>query len=94
MKNIRLEIADEEAADLAGGNLPAHEVSPGVFLQMGLEIEEQQCVDWLRLGGSILVADRVIGGTYGFASKQRTSQVVRTYKKSATRYGGALSYGS
>ncbi|TFK79956.1 hypothetical protein K466DRAFT_504721 [Polyporus arcularius HHB13444] len=42
IKSTRLAIADEEAAELAAGTLPPHDVTPGVFLQVGLEIEEQQ----------------------------------------------------
>ncbi|TFK79970.1 hypothetical protein K466DRAFT_504692 [Polyporus arcularius HHB13444] len=42
LKSTRLQIADEEAQELAAGTLPPHDVSPGVFLQHGLEIEEQQ----------------------------------------------------
>lgn len=44
LKSTRLQIADEEARELAAGTLPPHDVSPGVFLQHGLKIEEQQCV--------------------------------------------------
>ncbi|RDX40229.1 hypothetical protein OH76DRAFT_1366517, partial [Lentinus brumalis] len=43
LKSTRLAIAEEEAKELAAGTLPPHDVSPGVFLQLGLEIEEQQC---------------------------------------------------
>ncbi|KAI0739804.1 hypothetical protein C8Q80DRAFT_1124130 [Daedaleopsis nitida] len=42
LKLMRLQIADEEANELAAGTLPPHDVSPGVFLQVGLELEEQQ----------------------------------------------------
>ncbi len=42
IKSTRLAIAEEEAQELAAGTLPPHDVSPGVFLQLGLEIEEQQ----------------------------------------------------
>ncbi|KAI0654576.1 hypothetical protein C8Q70DRAFT_876809, partial [Cubamyces menziesii] len=47
---IRNEIALEEAQDAIGGKLPPHEVTPGVFLQVGLELEEQQRA--VRLRGS------------------------------------------
>ncbi|KAI0326025.1 hypothetical protein GY45DRAFT_1234598, partial [Cubamyces sp. BRFM 1775] len=47
---IKHEIALEEAADAVGGKLPPHEVTPGVFLQVGLELEEQQRA--VRLRGS------------------------------------------
>ena len=42
MKSIQLELAKEDAAVLARGELPAHEVSPNDFVQVGLELEEQQ----------------------------------------------------
>ncbi|OJT14077.1 hypothetical protein TRAPUB_9373 [Trametes pubescens] len=44
------ENALEDAEDSVSGKLPAHEVTPGVFLQVGLELEEQQRA--LRLRGS------------------------------------------
>ncbi|TFK80097.1 hypothetical protein K466DRAFT_667830 [Polyporus arcularius HHB13444] len=44
LKNTRLQIADEEAQELAAGTLPLTDVSPGVFIQVGLELEEQQRV--------------------------------------------------
>ncbi|KAH9851013.1 hypothetical protein C2E23DRAFT_733773 [Lenzites betulinus] len=43
------EIALEEAEELASGTLPPHEVTPGAFLQVGLELEDQQRA--LRLRG-------------------------------------------
>ncbi|OJT07897.1 hypothetical protein TRAPUB_1209 [Trametes pubescens] len=42
LKSTRLQIADEEAEEIAAGTLPLHDVSPGVFLQLGLDLEEQQ----------------------------------------------------
>ncbi|KAH9916110.1 uncharacterized protein BXZ73DRAFT_53996, partial [Epithele typhae] len=42
LKTVRLEIATQEAVELHDGVLPPHEMSPGVFLQVGLELEEQQ----------------------------------------------------
>ncbi|RDX39980.1 hypothetical protein OH76DRAFT_1423978 [Lentinus brumalis] len=42
LKSARLSIAEEEAKEMAAGTLPPHDVTPGVFLQVGLEIEEQQ----------------------------------------------------
>lgn len=35
---------EEEAIEALQGVFPAHDVTPGVFLQLGLEIEDQQCV--------------------------------------------------
>ncbi|KAH9911955.1 uncharacterized protein BXZ73DRAFT_56696 [Epithele typhae] len=42
LKAVRLQIAEEEAIERRNGSLPPHEVSPGVFLQVGLDLEEQQ----------------------------------------------------
>ncbi|KAH9914760.1 uncharacterized protein BXZ73DRAFT_81524 [Epithele typhae] len=42
LKAVRLEIAEQEAIEMQAGILPPHEVSPGVFLQVGLDLEEQQ----------------------------------------------------
>jgi hypothetical protein len=39
-----LELSKEEAAEVARGILPPHKVSEGEFLNIGLEIEEQQLV--------------------------------------------------
>ncbi|KAI0686904.1 hypothetical protein C8T65DRAFT_590675 [Cerioporus squamosus] len=44
LKSTHLQIADEEAKELAAGTLPPHDISPGVFLQLGLDIEESQYV--------------------------------------------------
>ncbi|TFK79910.1 hypothetical protein K466DRAFT_605772 [Polyporus arcularius HHB13444] len=41
---VRRQLATEEAAEKDAGELPAHETSPSVFLQVGLELEEQQRV--------------------------------------------------
>ncbi|PIL23673.1 hypothetical protein GSI_13422 [Ganoderma sinense ZZ0214-1] len=41
-QSVRLKIAEEEAGELAASTLPPHDVSPGVFIQVGLELEEQQ----------------------------------------------------
>jgi hypothetical protein len=42
LATVRLELAKEEAA-LAKENTP-HEMSPSAFIQIGLDLEEQQCV--------------------------------------------------
>ena len=43
MNDIYLKLANEDAIDAARGtSLIRHEVSPGAFLQLGLELEEQQ----------------------------------------------------
>lgn len=42
MKRTKLELAMEEEKEYTEGTLPAHEVTPGIFLQLGLELEEQQ----------------------------------------------------
>ncbi|KAI0744413.1 hypothetical protein C8Q76DRAFT_606972, partial [Earliella scabrosa] len=41
VKTARLEIAEEEAKEMAAGSLPPHDVLPGVFIQVGLDLEEQ-----------------------------------------------------
>lgn len=43
MNKVYLRIAEEDAADIAKGNaFVHHEVHPGAFLQVGLDLEEQQ----------------------------------------------------
>lgn len=43
MNEVYLHIAKEDAAEIARGNaFIHHEVHPGAFLQVGLELEEQQ----------------------------------------------------
>ena len=45
MNDIYLALANEDARDAARGKLPVqHEVHPGAFLQLGLDLEEQQYV--------------------------------------------------
>ncbi|KAI0702101.1 hypothetical protein C8Q76DRAFT_802395 [Earliella scabrosa] len=44
LNKVRLDLAREEAADAARGEISPHEVSQSVFLQVGLELEEQQLV--------------------------------------------------
>ncbi len=39
---VRRQLAAEEAAEKHAGSIPVHETTPGVFLQVGLELEEQQ----------------------------------------------------
>ena len=39
---VRGQIADEEAQELANGVASPHEITQGVFLNLGLELEEQQ----------------------------------------------------
>ena len=39
---VQRQLAEEEAAELANGILPPHETNQSVFLQVGLELEEQQ----------------------------------------------------
>ncbi|KAI9068488.1 hypothetical protein FKP32DRAFT_1561583, partial [Trametes sanguinea] len=41
---VKKQLNDEEAIEAQQGKFPAHDVTPGVFLQLGLEIEDQQCV--------------------------------------------------
>jgi hypothetical protein len=42
MAEVRLELAKEEMKEAEGGHMQLHETSPNVFLQIGLELEEQQ----------------------------------------------------
>ncbi|THH18836.1 hypothetical protein EUX98_g8889 [Antrodiella citrinella] len=42
LKEIQLKLAKEDADDTARGAVVQHEVSPSVFLHLGLEIEDQQ----------------------------------------------------
>ena len=44
MTQVRLELAEEELAASKTGSGPVHEVSANTFLQVGLELEEQQYV--------------------------------------------------
>jgi hypothetical protein len=44
MTQVRLELANEELAEAKLGAELSHEVSPNTFLQIGLELEEQQYV--------------------------------------------------
>jgi hypothetical protein len=44
MANIRLELAKEELEEAKMGAELAHNISPNIFLQVGLELEEQQYV--------------------------------------------------
>jgi hypothetical protein len=41
---VRLELAKEEAEEAKRGEFPPHDVSPNMFLAVGLELEEQQYV--------------------------------------------------
>ena len=42
LQDVRLELAKEEAAKAALGNLPRHKVSSVAFLMTGFELEESQ----------------------------------------------------
>ncbi|KAH8089855.1 hypothetical protein BXZ70DRAFT_909950 [Cristinia sonorae] len=44
MKQVQEELAKEDAESLARGELPPHEISANEFVQVGLELEEQQRV--------------------------------------------------
>jgi hypothetical protein len=48
MTEVRLELANEENEDAARGRETLHEVSTGKWLTIGLDLEEQQCVYFLR----------------------------------------------
>ena len=60
MAAVKLELAQREAVEGAQGQLPLHEVTPAAFLQVGFELEEQQCV-LLGMFGTIICTD--IDGT-------------------------------
>ena len=42
MAQVRLELAEEELRNSEAGIISSHDVSVNVFLQIGLELEEQQ----------------------------------------------------
>ena len=42
LQDVRLKLAEEEAAEASRGSLPAHRVSMTAFLIAGLELEEEQ----------------------------------------------------
>jgi hypothetical protein len=42
MADVRLELAKEEVEEAEGGRIQLHETSPNIFLQIGLELEDQQ----------------------------------------------------
>ncbi len=44
LADVKLQLSKEEALEAAQGKLPPHEVTPGVLLQVGLELEEKQSV--------------------------------------------------
>ena len=44
LNDIRLKLANADAQDAAQGKIIQHEVSPSVFIQLGLELEEHQWV--------------------------------------------------
>lgn len=44
MKDVQLELAQEEMAELARGGGVVQDSSVCVFVMMGLDIEESQCV--------------------------------------------------
>lgn len=40
MSTVKLELAQQEALEAMEGQLPAHEVTPAMFIQIGLELKE------------------------------------------------------
>ena len=46
VNSTRLKIAEEEAEELAAGTLPPHDITPGIFIQLGLELEDKQYVPY------------------------------------------------
>ena len=44
MTTLRLDLAKEDAANANIGEISPHETSPAAILQIGLDLEDQQCV--------------------------------------------------
>ena len=44
MNEVRLRLAEEDARDVATGTVISHEMKPAEFLEVGLNLEEQQYV--------------------------------------------------
>lgn len=44
MNEVRLRLAQEDAVDVAAGTVISHEMKPAAFIEVGLNLEEQQCV--------------------------------------------------
>ena len=44
LADVRLALGNEEAEEAARGTFQPHEVTASVFLNTGLDLEEQQCV--------------------------------------------------
>jgi hypothetical protein len=64
MADVKLMLAQEEAADAAAGRLPfgALEVTESSYLSAGLQMEETQCVMRPRVRVSVLIL--VTGGVF------------------------------
>jgi hypothetical protein len=45
LADVHLELAREEEEEVKRGKVPMHEMSPVCFLQTGLALEKEQCVD-------------------------------------------------
>src|ERR1700733_7110745 len=56
MADVRLELANEEAADVSRGKESLHNVSAAKWLVIGLDLEEQQCVTFTFLCTHILTS--------------------------------------
>jgi len=41
---VRKQLGEEELAAAKLGEIPIHDVSPSTFIHMGLELQDQQCV--------------------------------------------------
>lgn len=46
LHDVRLQLAREEASDMAAGISPLHQTTLTSFLTMALDLEEQQCVSY------------------------------------------------
>ena len=42
MNDVRLRLAQEEEAEITRGNTSVEDLTPSAFVQIGIEIEEQQ----------------------------------------------------
>ncbi|KAI0047219.1 hypothetical protein FA95DRAFT_1465725, partial [Auriscalpium vulgare] len=51
--DVRLQLANEEAQATARGDTPAHSMSPSIFIQTGLDLEDQQYLRVIELKGTL-----------------------------------------
>ncbi|THH18698.1 hypothetical protein EUX98_g8912 [Antrodiella citrinella] len=58
LNDIRLKLAEEDASEMESGAFVGHEVSPGVFVQMGLDIEDRQRTLVVRAKDKLTVGEQ------------------------------------